>query len=158
MSLRFDREEIEDLLATEYKKGRVFPLLALLYPGIDTRNEFHVDHVFPGSRFKPKRLTEAGVAADQIGEFIDRVNRLPNLQLLEGSINESKQKTLPLAWAEAQHPDAQQRELHFAGHDLDGLPADLTDFLQFFDRRQQLMANRIASFLGVEAEPTAAAD
>ena len=152
MSLRFDGEEIEDLVATQYGKGRTFPLLALLYPGVNVRNEFHVDHVFPRSRFTPKRLSEAGVAADDIPEFIDRVNGLPNLQLLEGPVNVSKQSTLPLTWAEAQHPDADQRGLYFAGHDLDGLPADMSGFIDFFDRRQGLMVDRLSSLLGIERD------
>ena len=155
-SLRFDPEEIEDLADTQYGTGRAFGLLALLYPGIDVRNEFHVDHVFPRSRFTRRRLEDAGIAPEQIPAYMERVNRLPNLQLLEGPVNVSKQSTLPLAWAESQHPDPQQRGLYFAGHDLDGLPADLSDFLKFFDRREQLMVNRLSSLLGVEKAPSVA--
>jgi Protein of unknown function DUF262 len=157
-SLRFEHEEIEDLVETQYGKGRAFVLLALLYPGIDVRNEFHVDHVFPRSRFTAKRLEQAGIAADHIAAFLDRVDRLPNLQLLEGSINVSKQDTLPLEWAESHHPDPQQRGLYFAGHDLDGLPADLADFLEFVDRRKGLMVDKLSSLLGVDKDaPLAAA-
>lgn len=157
MSLRFDREEIEDLVATPYGKGRMFALLALLYPGIDARNQFHVDHVFPRSRFTLKRLAQAGIASDEIPEFMDRVNRLPNLQLLEGPINQSKLSMLPLGWAQAQHPDTKQRGLYLAGHDLDGLPVDLSGFLDFFDRRQRLMADRLSALLGVEKETSSSA-
>ena len=155
-SLRFDYEEIEDLVETQYGKGRAYALLALLYPGVDVRNEFHVDHVFPRSRFTAKRLAEAGIAAEHVPAFIERVDRLPNLQLLEGPINVSKQATLPLTWAESLHPDPQQRGLYFAGHDLDGLPADLSDFVEFFDRREQLMVERLSSLLGVETETSLA--
>lgn len=160
MSLRFDREEIEDLVGTQYRgRSRAFALLALLYPGIDVRNEFHVDHVFPRSRFTPKRLSEAGIAADQIPEFIDRVDRLPNLQLLEGPINVSKQSALPLAWAESHHPDPQQRGLYVAGHDLDGLPEDLSGFLDFYEQRKNRMMDKLNSLLGGRAEgPMANAD
>ena len=150
-TLRFEPEEIEDLVGSQYGKGRTFGLLALLYPGIDTRNEFHVDHVFPRSRFTRTRLQQAGVADEQIGMFLDYVDRLPNLQLLEGAVNVSKQAIMPLAWAEAQYPDNGQRGLYLAGHDLDGLPENLTEFPEFFERRKGLMVDKLSSLL--EAEP-----
>jgi hypothetical protein len=156
-SLRFDVEEIEDLVGTQYGKGRAFALLALLYPGVDVRNEFHVDHVFPRSRFTRARLEQAGIAADDVPAFIDHVDRLPNLQLLEGAVNVSKQAVLPLEWAEGHHPDPQQRGLYFAGHDLDGLPGSLADFLPFFDRRKRLMVERLVPLLGAEREASHAA-
>jgi hypothetical protein len=46
--LRFDATEIDDLLELEYGAKRLFPMLAMLYP-IDTRNQFHQDHLFPRS-------------------------------------------------------------------------------------------------------------
>jgi hypothetical protein len=149
-SLRFDAEEIEDLIATPFGKGRVFTLLALLYPGVDVRNEFHIDHVFPRSIFTPTRLANIGIAREQIPVFIDLVNRLPNLQLLEGAINVSKQATMPLAWAEASYPDPDQRGLYLAGNDLGELPANLADFAEFFEHRKMLMGKKLATLLGVE--------
>src|SRR5260221_14352263 len=50
-SLVFAPEELEALVETPYGNKRAFPLLSLLYPGINVRNEFHVDHVFPRSLF-----------------------------------------------------------------------------------------------------------
>ena len=154
-SLRFDAEEIEDLLATTYGKGRVFTLLALLYPGVDVRNEFHVDHVFPRSIFTPTKLARAGIAAEQIPVFVDLVNRLPNLQLLEGAINVAKQATLPLAWAKEAYPDPGQRGLYLAGNDLAELPAELADFAALFEHRKALMGGKLATLLGVEARAPA---
>jgi len=150
-SLRFDSEEIDDLLATRFGKGRVFTLLALLYPGVDVRNEFHIDHVFPRSLFTPTRLAKADIPAEQIPAFVALVNQLPNLQLLEGAINVSKQATMPLTWAEASYPDPDQRGLYLAGNDLGELPADLADFIEFFEYRKSLMGEKLATLLGVEA-------
>jgi hypothetical protein len=152
-SLRFEREEIEDLVGSQYGKGRTFALLALLYPGIDVKNEFHVDHVFPQSRFKRTKLEQAGIATDDIAVFMDHVDRLPNLQLLEGPVNESKLATMPLEWAQQRYPDPQPRGLYLAGHDLDGLPAALTDFLTFFNLRKQRMVGKLLPMLGSEGEP-----
>jgi hypothetical protein len=82
--------------------------------------------------------------------FLDHVDRLPNLQLLEGAVNVSKQATMPLAWVEAQHPDPGQRGLYQAGHDLDSLPEALAAFPEFFERRKTLMVAKLSSLLGVE--------
>jgi hypothetical protein len=53
--LTFDAEEIDDLLDTKYGTARAFMLLALLYPGIDVRDPFHMDHLFPQAWFTPYR-------------------------------------------------------------------------------------------------------
>ena len=38
-------------------QGRVFPLLALLYAGADVQKTiYHVDHIFPQSRFTKAKL------------------------------------------------------------------------------------------------------
>lgn len=155
-SLRFEAEEIEDLVATRFGKGRAFTLLALLYPGIDVRNEFHVDHVFPRSRFTAIRLERAGIPVEGIPPFLDQVDQLPNLQLLEGAVNVSKQATLPLRWARETYPDKHQRGLYQAGHDLDQLPSAISDFPTFFDRRRDLQTEKLSRLLGVT--PTPASD
>jgi hypothetical protein len=49
-SLTFEPAEIEDLLHLEYGDKRTFPLLSLLFPFVDLRNQFHVDHVYPISK------------------------------------------------------------------------------------------------------------
>ena len=49
-TLTFEPAEIEDLLHLEYGNPRTLPLLALLFPFVDLRNQFHVDHICPISR------------------------------------------------------------------------------------------------------------
>jgi hypothetical protein len=147
--LRFADEEIEDLVETRYdRKGRDFALLALMYTGIDVRNEFHVDHVFPRSRFKPSKLAAAGFDQSQIEQLRERVDRLPNLQLLEGSINIAKHDVLPADWAQSVYPDKAQRGLYFAGHDLESLSDTLEDFNAFYERRRELMTGKLRALLG----------
>jgi hypothetical protein len=164
-SLVFQPEEIEDLLDTPYGNRRVFPLLSLLYPGIEVRGQFHEDHVFPKSRFTRRRLSEAGVPNDQIESYLDMTNRLPNLQLLPGAVNVSKLAELPLKWAVSQYPREAERNAYLAMHDLDGLPPDLLDFARFYSVRRERMRVRLSKLLLVpetpgeqsDAEPLAAA-
>jgi hypothetical protein len=146
-SLLFQAEELEDLLSLEYGKARTFTALALLYPGVDVRNEFHVDHVFPRSRFTKRYLGEAGVEASAIDDFIARRDRLPNLQLLPGPDNVQKQQMLPAEWVAQRFPSEGPRGLYLSSNDLDGLPSDFGGFLEFYEKRRSAMMARLAGML-----------
>ncbi len=146
-SLVFSSEEIEDLLETEYGNRRAFPLLSLLYPSVQVGGLFHEDHVFPKSRFHKRRLAEAGIADDQVQGYQERVNRLPNLQLLAGPVNIAKQAKLPLVWATEKYKRDVERNAYLALHDLDGMPAELIGFPDFYTARRTRMRDRLVDLL-----------
>ena len=146
--------ELEELVEVPIGNRRAFPLLALLYPGVDVRNEFHVDHVFPRSQFGSRKLAEAGIDGDLHDEYQDLRDRLPNLQLLEGPVNVSKQATLPATWVLGYQPDAQARGGWLAANDLTALPEDLTGFLEFYEQRRALMYERLQLLLGDSGAPS----
>lgn len=75
----FSPEEVVDLLATPYTQNGCFALLATMFPNVDTRNKFHIDHVFPKSAFTKKKLLEAGIEEAAIPITIERRHRLANL-------------------------------------------------------------------------------
>ncbi len=147
-ALTFSDQEIDELLDSHYGKPRTFALLAMMYTGIDVRNEFHVDHVFAKSRFTPARLRAAGIAAERIDEYRSLVDGLANLQLLEGPINTSKQATMPGEWARSVLADDDALGLYLAGHDLHGLPDDLDTFVEFCAARRERMQRRLHQALG----------
>ncbi|MFC8616587.1 DUF262 domain-containing protein [Micromonospora purpureochromogenes] len=147
--LRFDPLEIDDLLDLKYGATKTFALLALLYPGIDVRNAFHVDHVYPRSRFTAARLRAAGIADQDIPAYLDRVDRLANLQLLEGTENVDKRAALPWEWVQRAYRDPAAQSGYLYRNDLGELPP-LTDFLEFYDRRRALMRDRLLELLGVD--------
>jgi hypothetical protein len=90
---------------------------------------------------------DAGVAEADVNDYIDKVNRLPNLQLLEGPVNVAKLAALPAAWARSFYPTQVERDAYLAFHDLDGLPEEVTGFGGFFDRRRELMEIRLKALL-----------
>lgn len=148
-SLAFEPTEIDELLELKYANQRTFPVLALLYPGLDLSKEFHEDHIFPRSWFTPKRLKGAGVDATLVDEYRRAVDLLPNLQLLGGVLNAEKHAKLPAEWlASAFRTDA-QRQTYCQENDLQDLPLDLADFLTFFEGRRQRMRQRLSAALGV---------
>jgi hypothetical protein len=148
-SLKFTEEEIQDLVSTPYSNRRVFALLTLLYPGVDVRNAFHEDHVFPASSFTRARLLRAGVTEAEVPSYLDMYNRLPNLQLLDGATNVAKQAVLPMEWARGRFPDEQARQLYLAGHDMHDLPETLPEFGSFYRARAAKMADRLRQLLAV---------
>jgi len=149
-SLRFEEDEIQDLLSLSYNDKRTFSLLSLLYPGMDFKNEFHVDHVFPRSRFAKRKLLSAGISEIEVEALETRWNLLPNLQLLEGPINVAKQDKYPTVWMTDQFPDQPARDAYRSRHDLWDLPEDIREFPAFYATRQAKIGNRLRSVLGVQ--------
>ncbi|MER8387051.1 DUF262 domain-containing protein [Mesorhizobium sp. M1380] len=159
-SLAFEPAEIEDLLHMEYGDKRTFPLLSLLFPFVDLRNQFHVDHVYPISRFTPARLQKQGFDEVDIEVLARHANTLPNLQLLEGAINNEKRASMPVAWLSSHLPDP-MAQLHYrTKHELGEVAADLQQFETFYAERRDRLRARLTTMLGspasVPMQPVAA--
>jgi len=151
-SLRFESTEIEDLLDLKYGSKRLFPMLAMLYPGVDTRDHFHEDHIFPRSLLRSRaKLRKAGLPEDQLPLVEDCADRAANLQLLRGPENISKQAHLPAAWLREHFQSTAERESWLREYDATGLPEDVTAFLEFYEARRTRMRHRLMSLLGVTA-------
>ncbi len=152
-SLTFEEEELKDLVES---KDRTFALLSLFYPFVNVRsNKFHIDHVFPKSRFSFKRLRSVGVPKDDIRVFQDRADRLPNLQLLVGEVNENKSDTLPHQWM-AETFDAQEATEYAKQHDLGDVPVDITGFTAFYKGRRDRLLGRLRKLLGADGHELSA--
>ncbi len=147
-SLVFEDEEIEELADMSAGNGLTFGLLSLLFPFVNLRNQFHIDHVFPRSRFTERRLRNAGVVDDQIRDFIQSRDRLANLQLLEGSKNLEKSAKMPAEWLIDELPHSSSRLNYQSLHLLGDLPDSIEQFDVFYDARRARLKNRIAELLG----------
>lgn len=142
--LEFSREEIEDLADMELKDRRIFALLGLIAPFVDVRNHlFHIDHIFPKSRFTKARLREVGFDEDDIDIVVDCANRIGNLQLLEGAANIEKQATLPGDWIKNAYPDDDARRHYCELHLLGDIRCDLSGFREFYEARRRRLEQRI---------------
>lgn len=119
--MRIATASISDWLMTEeslthlvdnvqYGNVATLPLLQILYPNLDYANvTFHIDHIYPKSKFSKK--TE-GLPAD----YLDRANGLYNLQLLEGSANESKKAKDPEEWLKIEYNTDDARKAYLRGN------------------------------------------
>lgn len=151
-SLSFTAEEIEDLADMRYGERDLFGLLTLLFPFVDTRNQFHIDHVFPRTVFHAQKLKTQGFAAEDIARLQDRKERLANLQLLQGPDNQSKSGHLPADWIAATFKKEDERKDYLSRHLLDGVMTDLKGFDAFYDARRKRLLERVTAVLNRTAD------
>ncbi len=147
-SLEFSQEDVENLADMRISDRRIFPLLALLSPFIDTRiNYFHIDHVFPIARFAPTRLRAACVGDELHEAFADRANCIANLQLLDGDVNLEKRAKLPKEWMHEHFANDQgcqhYRDLYLLGE----VPLEMTGFMKFYETRRERLQQHIAELV-----------
>ncbi len=148
-SLSFSAAEVEDMLSIQYGDKRMFALLSILFPFVNLRNQFHMDHVFPISRFSAAKLKKIGISEDKFADLARMANELPNLQLLEGTINNEKRDALPAQWLVDHYPNPGDQAHYCAMHDLDDVPVSLDGFEKFHASRRERLRTKINTLLHV---------
>ena len=146
-TLDFVEEEIEELADMRLGDRRIFPMLTMLFPYLDSRDGSDIDHVFPKSRFTPTRLKAAEVDEELFDEYRDRADRLANLQLLDRSVNNEKRATLPSDWLGAHCPSTEARKVYCDRHHLGDVPEKITEFADFYSKRRKRLLGRIAELV-----------
>ena len=149
-SLLFTKDDIDSLLESRYGQSYTFSVLALLYPTLDFRNTFHIDHIHPRSLFTKTSLIKRGVTDDDLDSFLANVDLLPNLQLLEGIPNQEKNDAEFKDWFNSVYKTEQTRHSYKEKNYIPALDLDLTNFRQFFAERRSLLANQLGSLLKPE--------
>lgn len=143
-SLEFATEELEDLADMSFSDRRVFALLTLLSPSIDLRtHHFHIDHIFPKSRFTKAQLRKAKVDYEQHDAFADCANRIGNLQLLEGLPNVEKQAKMPAEWMDGYFSCMEARQHYQEMYFLGEVPREMTGFMGFYESRRERLHRRL---------------
>lgn len=146
-TLDFGKEEIEELADMRSGDRRLFPLLTMLFPFLDSRDGSDIDHVFPKSRFTPTRLRAACVEEEMIEAFRDCSERLANLQLLDRSVNNEKRATLPADWLDVHCPDDETRTNYCDRHLLGDVPREIAEFMEFYSCRRTQLLERITQIV-----------
>ena len=90
-SISFTEDDIDGILEMQYGKSRTYCALTLLYPALNYSFKYHQDHIHPKSFFSNRKLIKLGIDNDEKrAAFIERFNKLPNLQLLQATQNTEK--------------------------------------------------------------------
>ena len=117
-----------------------FYLLTLLYPDLKLGQiKFHQDHVHPYVSFD--ELDSTKLSETQISKWKEMRNTLPNLQLLEGSENESKNR-VPLAdWIKAGNKVLYSDKKE---------STDLYNFEKYYEKRKQNMISKLLEIFNLK--------
>lgn len=150
-SLSFSEDEVDNLLRSRYGEGYTFSSLALLYPSLDLRNKFHIDHIFPRSMFTRTKLLKRGVPEDNIDFYLEQVDRLPNLQLLEGIPNQEKSDTDFKDWLATNNVSKQGRADFMSKNFIPDIDLSLTNFRDFIEKRRELLKQKFSVVLELQA-------
>lgn len=151
-SMRFEAQEIAELLDIKYGRPDAFAVLALLYPTLDYRNLFHQDHIHPRSRFTSARLRRDGIPEERHNAYLDRVDRLPNLQLLEGVPNMEKAAQPFELWLAKTYPNQMGRHAYAERHHIPEEDPSFANFEAFYDARKALMLDTLCPLLDLRGE------
>lgn len=146
--LAFGPDEVEELTDMKYGDKRLFALLSLLFPFVDLKNQFHIDHFFPKSRFTNAKLDKAGI--EDVDNYSDWCNRIANLQLLDGPANLEKREKLPSEWLKKQFPNEVSRKDYIEKHCLGEVPKAMDGFGEFYQARRDMLKGCITKLLSQE--------
>ena len=150
-TLIIQEEDVDKLLEIEYSNPQTFSILALLYPNLDYRNKFHIDHIFPQKFFKDKELSKRSIPKGEWEDFAINQDYIANLQLLEGILNEEKSSQDFDNWLIQNFPDESRRNEYKLKNYIP-LDFDLKfkNFLDFIDEREELIRSKLMEILGVK--------
>jgi hypothetical protein len=148
ISFHVTEETIEELLETQIRKPKAFLLLSLLH-GQHALHQtyFDKDHIHPSNGFND--LAAINVPPQDHHHWHVLRDQLPNLQLLQGRDNRSKQDKKFEEWLESFRPDQQQRTRYLDENDIPvDASLDFADFLTLFEKRKDLLRKKLVSILG----------
>ena len=139
----FTNDDIETLLELQYGRADTLMVLMMLYPSLDYNNKFHIDHIYPKSKFTKTSLLKKGIAQDKVEEYMKHVNDISNLQLLAAIPNIEKQdKDFEEWFAEICPTDTdkiQYRKINY----LPDMQYSYDEFLQFVSDRRKKIKNQL---------------
>ncbi|MGC2234708.1 MAG: DUF262 domain-containing protein [Pyrinomonadaceae bacterium] len=138
---------LENLLDYNYGNKYVFTILSVLYPNLDFRNRFHIDHIFPQSLFKRKDLIEKGVSEENVNFYLENYNSLANLQLLERTPNTEKSNKEFKEWLIENYSDREARQDYLRKNLIPDVDLNLANFEEFIKIRTDMMRERFRILL-----------
>lgn len=144
--LRVTEGKIEDILNSE--KGSRVAGEALYYLTLNWRNKnfkYEQDHLHPDSRFDGSK--PISVAMEDWRSWRSNRNRLPNLHLLEGRSNGSKNDMRLIDYYNDMNND-QKIEFYKQSFIPEGISLELENFGEFYEKRKAILAEEIRKLLG----------
>ena len=137
-------EVIDDILKTQTDAPNSYAILALLYSHLRYDSiAYHKDHLHPAAKFC--KLKESDFSSKEDYDFYrnaEHWNSILNLQLLDGSTNESKNDEDLSEWVKNKNIDLKSHLIP------EGVSLDFKDFRIFIEKRKELLATTIKAIVG----------
>ncbi|RVZ89817.1 DUF262 domain-containing protein [Helicobacter pylori] len=139
--LKITNDAIEGMVCSS-SHALVFPILQILYPHLNCKtNTFHIDHIYPKSKFKKenKKLDK---------DFYKCENHLYNLQLLEGAENQAKKNKDPESWLKEEYKDERAIEEYKKRNYIDPtLKLEWENIKEFREKREEAIIKTLKEVL-----------
>jgi hypothetical protein len=144
-SYNADSALINKLLKTRWTtdKGNAHYILLLLFPNLDYYNQdFHLDHMHPKSWFTGTNITTIIPATEQdFASDPENWDSVKNLQLLNGSLNSSKNAGELATWVATNAIPNTNMQIDA------GISVDIKDFKAFIENREKNLKTMLATIL-----------
>jgi hypothetical protein len=144
--LRVTEGKIEDVLNSE--KGSRVAGEVLYYMNLDWINKnfrYEQDHLHPDNRFNESK--PVSISVEDWKRWRGMRNRLPNLHLLEGRSNGSKNDMRLIDYYNDMN-DNQKTEFYKQAMIPQGISLELEDFNRFYNTRKAIITERVRDLLG----------
>lgn len=138
-SIIFTQDDIEYILDLQCNRTDTLNVLMMLYPSLDFNNKFHIDHIYPKSKFSKKNLEAKGVSSDKISEYVDHVNDIENLQLLAAIPNIEKQDEDFNIWFSKNYVTDEDKTQYRLTNYMPDMNYSYANFLQFLAERRSII-------------------
>ena len=128
-ALSFRKGELETLLDGKYGGPYTFPLLAMFYPSLTSATSCIRTIFTPGVISRAAQLRKRGIPDELHEQFMERIDLIPNLQLLEGQPNIEKAATPFAEWLAGYYPETDKRSDYLKRNFIPTTDYDLGHFL-----------------------------
>ncbi len=139
--LKITNDAIEGMVFFD-RHSRAFPVLQILYPNLNYKTTiFHIDHIYPKSKFKKKNeKLDKG--------FYECGNHLYNLQFLEGQENSTKKDKDPEVWLKEECKNEKAIEEYKKRNYIDPtLKLEWENIKEFRKKREEAIIKRLKEVL-----------
>lgn len=132
---------IEELLLTQKDSRYSFPILAMLYPDMDYKNNnFHQDHLHPASTYDQLKQEDK----DKYGWHV--YNSILNLQMLDSNENMSKNAMSLESWI-AEQTKNKDKDRFIESHLIPNVDYSLGNFDDFIIERKKILIEKLKNIL-----------
>lgn len=110
--------------------------------------QFRQDHIHPSSKFSNEIFSNFGLPLEEQEEWLKLRDMVPNLQLMEGRQNESKNATEFINWLSKKN-ELEQTHFRLGNFIPEGESLEFRNFKIFFEKRKNKLKVELKKVLAI---------